>query len=206
MKNKKQAAKQGKLQFILRLILIVLLSLFLGGSVYSINAKRVMNNLLPMPFGVGSAVVLSGSMEPELSVNDLVFVRAAEDYEIGDVVVYQSNGELVIHRIIAASGTSFTTQGDSNDTPDPAIERSAVKGKLALAIPFLGLLVRGMQTLPGILAVVFLAVLLMRLSWRRERDASDAELEAIKAEIRRLKSLNQEETAQNEAEANPHQQ
>ena len=88
--NPEPAQMNGKTgRLIFRIALIVLLSVFIGTTVYTLNAKRVMHNALPMPFGVGSSVVLSGSMEPTLSVNDLVFIREADSYAEGDVVVYQ---------------------------------------------------------------------------------------------------------------------
>lgn len=188
MNDKKETASLKRRQFILRIFVIVLISFFLGLTVYTINAKRVLHNLLPMPFGVGTAVVLSGSMEPTLSVNDLVFVEAAPDYQTGDIVVYQSSQELIIHRIVAVDGEAFITRGDANNTEDPPIEASVIKGKLVFVIPFIGLLIRGLQTLPGILIVLVIAFLLLRMSWRKEKDASRQEQDTIKDEIRRLKS------------------
>lgn len=44
-------------------------------------------NQVPMPFGMGVAVVLSGSMESELITNDVIIVRETNDYAVGDVVV-----------------------------------------------------------------------------------------------------------------------
>ena len=64
--------------------------------------------------GLAPYVVLSGSMEPTLSVDDLVIVRAAEDYAVGDVVVYQSGHSLVIHRIVAMSSEGFDSMPWNN--------------------------------------------------------------------------------------------
>ncbi len=176
-------------RLIYRIVLIVLLSVFLGGSVYSLNARRVMRNALPMPFGVGASVVLSGSMEPTLSVNDLVIVRAAESYAEGDVVVYQSGSSLVIHRIVRVEDEYVVTKGDANNTEDDPVSLSAVKGRLAFAIPFLGLPVRLLQSTLGSVLVIVLIAALVSLSWRKERAEDDKKLDDIKEEIRRLKEL-----------------
>ena len=53
---------RGRIFF--RILMIVVISLVIGLSIYSWNARRVVGNSLPMPFGIGSSVVLSGSMEP----------------------------------------------------------------------------------------------------------------------------------------------
>ena len=176
-------------RLIYRIVLIVLLSVFLGGSVYSLNARRVMRNALPMPFGVGVSVVLSGSMEPTLSVNDLVIVRAAESYAEGDVVVYQSGSSLVIHRIVRVEDEYVVTKGDANNTEDDPVSLSAVKGRMAFAIPFLGLPVRLLQSTLGSVLVIVLIAALVSLSWRKERAEDDKKLDDIKEEIRRLKEL-----------------
>jgi signal peptidase len=176
-------------RLIYRIVLIVLLSVFLGGSVYSLNARRVMRNALPMPFGVGASVVLSGSMEPTLSVNDLVIVRAAESYAEGDVVVDQSGSSLVIHRIVRVEDEYVVTKGDANNTEDDPVSLSAVKGRMAFAIPFLGLPVRLLQSTLGSVLVIVLIAALVSLSWRKERAEDDKKLDDIKEEIRRLKEL-----------------
>ncbi len=176
-------------RLIYRIVLIVLLSVFLGGSVYSLNARRVMRNALPMPFGVGASVVLSGSMEPTLSVNDLVIVRAAESYAEGDVVVYQSGSSLVIHRIVRVEDEYVVTKGDANNTEDDPVSLSAVKGRMAFAIPFLCLPVRPLQITLGSVLVIVLIAALVSLSWRKERAEDDKKLDDIKEEIRRLKEL-----------------
>ena len=54
----------------LRRLVLVLLGLLMGLQIYFVNAGRVMGDPLPMPFGYGAAVVLSGSMEPTYSAAD----------------------------------------------------------------------------------------------------------------------------------------
>lgn len=186
-KREKEDRKTGRM--IYRIALIILLSVFLGGSVYSLNARRVMRNALPMPFGFGTSVVLTGSMEPTLSVNDLVVIRAADTYAVDDVVVYQSGSSLVIHRIVRVEDEYVVTRGDANNTEDDPVPLSAVKGRMAFSIPFLGLPVRMLQSPLGTILVIVLIAALMSLSWRNERAEHDKQLDEIKDEIRRLKEL-----------------
>lgn len=188
----KKNSKSGRLVY--RIVLIVLLSVFVGATIYSLNARRVLRNAMPMPFGFGASVVLSGSMEPTLSVNDLVVILAADDYSVGDIVVFQSGDSLVIHRVVETGEGYLVTRGDANNTADDAVDLSMVKGRMAFAIPFVGLLVRLLQTAPGTLAVIALAILLMNRSWKKEREEDERKLDDIKKEIRRLKE--QEEKKQ----------
>jgi hypothetical protein len=53
--------------------------------------------------------------------------------------------------------------------------------------PVVGGLVRILKTPAGTIVLLAAAFLLIELSYRREREEDDEEMEAIKAEIRRLK-------------------
>jgi signal peptidase len=170
-----------------RQLLLVLLAVVLGLKLYSWNAGSLAGNRMPMPFGCGASIVLSGSMEPALSVNDLVFIRQTQDIEPGDIIVYQSGGELVIHRVISRSGNQVITRGDANNVADDPVDVVSVKGKMIGRIPALGGLVRLIKTPAGTVTLLAAAILLMELSYRREREQHDDELEAIREEIRRLK-------------------
>lgn len=172
---------------ICRIVLLIFISLFIGISVYGWNAKNLVGNHLPMPFGYGSAVVLSGSMEPALSVNDWIIVKNTKSYEIGDMIVFQSGGDLIVHRVIAVDGETVQTKGDANTAPDTPIMRSQVKGKVIACIPGAGVLIRGIQSPAGIAVILAAAVFLMEASYRKDRQKDEDELERLKDEIRKLK-------------------
>jgi signal peptidase len=169
-----------------RTLLLVLISLTLGVNVYLWNAKRLVGNALPTPFGYGISVVLSGSMEPTLSVHDLVLIRETPAVETGDVVVYQSENELIIHRVISVGEDTLITQGDANSSADEPISRSAVKGVLVASVPHVGILVLALKNPVVVILLLAAAFLLMELSYRKEKRSDDRELEEIKAEIHRL--------------------
>lgn len=177
----------------LRRVLVILAGVILGLNLYHWNAASMAGNALPMPFGTGAAVVLSGSMSPALEVNDLIFVRENEQYEVGDIVVYQSGYELIVHRIIAKDGDTIITQGDANNVADAPIEIRAVKGKVIAHIPRAGLVVNALKTPVGILTVLIAAFALTELSFRKEKDKDEKQLEAIKEEIRRLREEQEKE-------------
>lgn len=179
--------KAGRI--VLRAVLILVISLTLGLTVYTWNAKRMMHNELPMPFGVGASVVLTGSMEPTLRVNDLVVVKRADEYNVGDIVVFQQGNQLIIHRIIEKNDeeAKITTKGDANNIDDGQIPVSAVKGKYSFRVPFVGLIVKGLKTVPGIIIVLSLSAFLMIRSWRNERMESDKDLDDLRKQIAELK-------------------
>ncbi|MDO4331671.1 MAG: signal peptidase I [Eubacteriales bacterium] len=170
-----------------RIVLLMILSLVIGAGVYRWNARNLMGNELPMPFGYGSAVVLSGSMEPALSVNDWIMIKETETYETGDIVVFQSEGELIVHRVIGIGHEMIQTKGDANLAADEPVALSCVKGKVIGRVPKAGVMINAVKSPPGIAVILIAAVFLMELSYRKDRERDDGELEKLKDEIRKLK-------------------
>jgi len=169
-----------------RYFVLAILAVLIGINVYSLNASRLAGNQVPMPFGYGASVVLSGSMEPALSVGDLLILKEADHYEKEDIVVYQSGTMAVVHRVIAIGEETAVTRGDANNANDEPIPVSAIKGKVIAAIPAVGNLVWAIKSPLGLIVTIALAVLLVELSFRSEKKEKDDEQEKIKAEIRRL--------------------
>lgn len=179
--------KKTKLLAILRRIVLALAAIVFGVRMYAWNAESLVGNRMPMPFGYGMAVVLSGSMEPALSVNDLIVAKETEEYAVGDMVVFQDGDSVVVHRVVTLDEETVQTRGDANNVADAPISRELVKGKVIAYIPGAGYVVNFLRTPVGIFAVLAAAVVLMELSYRKEKQKDDDELERIKAEIRKLK-------------------
>ena len=176
-----------KLKTALRLLLVSLAAAVIGVNFYAANAAKVVGNAIPMPFGVGSAVVLSGSMEPEISIGDLLFISEREGYEVGDVVVYQDGKMAVTHRIVSISGNEVITRGDANNTEDDPITLEQIKGEVVLAIPYVGSVVNAIKTPLGTICILALAIFLLERSFSAEKQQKKEELDAIRAEIEKLK-------------------
>lgn len=173
---------------ILRPILFVILSLVIGLTVYGWNARRLVGSGMAMPFGYGMAVVLSGSMEPELSVDDLIIVKDTGDYALRDVVVFPSDGSLVVHRIVDMADGKVLTQGDANSVPDEWMDPSRICGEVVGVIPGVGLAVNAIKSPVGIVVILAAVIFLLELSYRKERSGGQEDIEKIKEEIRRLRS------------------
>ena len=171
----------------MRRLLLIIGGLILGLNLYFANAGTILGNQLPMPFGYGMANVLSGSMEPTFSKGTLLLVKETQNVQEGDIVVYQSGRELIVHRVIALSEDEVTTQGDANNVADEPFARTQIKGKVIGWIPVLGSIMAMLKTPIAVIVILILAFILIEGSFRAQRDADDQELDAIKEEIRRLK-------------------
>ncbi len=186
-KNLKKHSKSSRLKNIIRVLLLVVCGTIIGFNVYLANANGLVGNKLPMPFGYGAAVVLSGSMEPELSKGDLIIVKETDSFSMNQVVVYQDGNSLVVHRIIELNDGSVTTKGDANNTLDDPIETSRISGEVVLSFPYVGNIVEFIKTPIGTIIVIALAIILMELPRLKEKQKDIDELEKIKEEIRKLK-------------------
>ena len=182
--------KAGRIAF--RVVLIVIISLTIGLTVYTWNSRKLLHDELPMPFGIGVSVVLTGSMEPTLEPNDLVVIKRAGSYSVGDIVVFQDGSSLVIHRIIEADEAEGTvvTKGDANSADDGNIPLENIKGKLSFSVPGVGKVIKALKSVPGIIITLTVAALLMFTSWNGEKKKSNSELDKLKEEIRKLKEEN----------------
>lgn len=185
MKEKK---KKHKYSALIRRIVLAILGILLGVNAYLANARSLAGNKLPMPFGFGVAVVLSGSMEPALSVNDVILVRESENYNINDIVVYDSGREMIVHRIEEQNGDTFTTKGDANNVSDEPISAEAIKGRVVFSIPYAGVAVKALRSPVGIIIIILISILLTEGSFRRKKESDENRIEEIKEEIRRLKA------------------
>lgn len=172
---------------LLRYLILGLLALIIGGNIFSLNASRLTGNQVPMPFGYGASVVLSGSMEPALSVGDLLILQEADAYFEGDMVVYQSGQMAVVHRVVSINEETAVTRGDANNSNDTPIPVTAIKGRVIASVPNVGRVVWAIKSPTGLIVTIALAVLLVELSYRDEKKDKIQEQEQLKAEIRKLK-------------------
>ena len=180
--------KKQTIKSIFRLVVLVLCGGILGVNLYLANANKLVGNQLPMPFGYGGAVVLSGSMEPVMSKGDLIIVSESKPYDINDIVVFQDKSSLVVHRVIAVDSDTITTKGDANNTEDNPVSKSAVKGTVVAVIPSVGTIVSFIKTPIGTILIVAAAIVLVELPYRRERQKDDERRQQIIDEINRLKN------------------
>ncbi len=169
-----------------RVILLAAMGIVIGSAVFNWNARTLAGDRMPMPLGYGASVVLSGSMEPELSVDDLVIVKKTDKINVGDVIVFQSEQDLIIHRVVKLDGDTVTTRGDANNRDDDPISRKNIKGVMVCAIPKVGVAVDFLRQPVVVVAILLAAFALTELSYRKEKDRDQDELEQLKAQIREL--------------------
>lgn len=186
-KTPKHQKKRFSKKTVFRYIVFSFIGIVLGLFVYTQNAKGLLKDKIPMPFGYGMSVVLSGSMESRLSVDDLVIIKATDNYKVNDIVLFQDGNSLVIHRIIEIDGDTVTTKGDANNTADEPINKSQIKGVLVYDIAGLGAVINIIKQPVSVFIILAAAFLLTEFSYRKEKDTDTEELDEIKKMIEELK-------------------
>lgn len=100
--------------------------------------------------------VISGSMEPEYSVGDLIYVKPVDvnTIQVGDPITFVLNEDLAVatHRVIEIDTEKqyFYTKGDVNEIPDAApVHFNNVIGVPQFSIPLLGYVSDFIQNPPG---------------------------------------------------------
>ena len=95
--------------------------------------------------GFYPTIVGSGSMQPSLNIGDIAIVTSTDPnkIEVGDVIQYWKQGEMILHRVIETrkteTGKIFITKGDANTEPDSEpVTPTQIRGKLVFTIPQVG--------------------------------------------------------------------
>ena len=105
-------------------------------------------------FGISPHVVTSESMDPELRVGSVVYVKEANSkyLEVGDIIVFKLADDLLAtHRIVEIideyGHLKFRTKGDANKTADASlVDEADVVGIVVFDIPYLGNVKRYMDS------------------------------------------------------------
>ena len=168
--------------------LVVLCAIFLMGS-----------RLL----GFRVFTIISGSMEPEYSVGDLIYVKPVDvdSIKVGDDITFILNEDLVVatHRVVRidAEKKHFYTKGLANEIEDnDPVHFNNVIGVPQFSIPKLGYVSDFVQHPPGMYIAIAVGAVLILLVFlpdiiRKKTPVPTAEAVAVQADIDKANEENQ---------------
>ncbi|MDO5569777.1 MAG: signal peptidase I [bacterium] len=169
--------KQNPIQYVLGVlsyalfILLFLIGIILLIYVADIKIREAKGDTTPPMFN--AYVVLTGSMKPNIDVNDVVITKKKGEgtLKIGDVITFVSadprySGVIITHRIvdvILENGVYFyRTKGDNNDSVDMTLtSHSNVVGKVFMTVPYLGYVQSFLATSRGWIIVILIPWLIV---------------------------------------------
>lgn len=160
--GKQKRRKQRKYRVRKRVILILIMGILMGSSIYLLLSRMAGDNQLWLPFGYGAANVLSGSMEPTFSEGTLLIIKEAKETKVGEIVVYQADEELIVHRVVSVEGDIIVTKGDANAVCDRPFRDSALRGKVIAWIPHAGVIANALENVVLVITALILVTVVVR--------------------------------------------
>ncbi len=140
---------------------------------------------VPRALGYEIYNVTSPSMEPEIPVGSVLYVKTVEPVELqeGDVIAFMSGAGVIAHRVVRNQTVEgeLTTKGDANAGEDlNAVPYEAVVGRVKSHFPVVGNLLGFLSSTVGKIYVIIIAACgaMLNLIAGRLRDrrrASDEE-------------------------------
>ena len=137
--QRKQKKRSKKIRIIVYIILIPILIC----NIILIIQSAIQPKETPELVGIKSYVIISGSMQPELNIGDIVIVKKVEDLQEGDIISFRQGQSVITHRINKIMDENgeivYQTKGDNNNIEDSGtITDSVIEGKVIYKIPKLG--------------------------------------------------------------------
>lgn len=140
-----------------------------------ITASLIIMKLMgetPSLFGYNFYLIASGSMEPSLQTGDIILSKKVDNTElkISDVVTYQGEsgelkGKLITHQIVKMyeeDGEKYiVTKGTANSIEDPAIKEDQVVSVMKTKLPFMGQVLKVINTPLGFLVLIILPLAIL---------------------------------------------
>lgn len=190
----------------LKVALIMILLLILTINIYVMIQAKAKPNSVPSVFGYKPFIVLSGSMESEIYVGDLVFVKEVESskLQVNDIIAFRNSDDLVTtHRIInivnTDEGRCFETKGDNNNIKDENIICSEkIEGKYQSKISKVGNIILFIQEPLGfavmMLSLLIICIFIYLLSNKKiNNQISDDEIKEFE-EFKKVKKQQEKQT------------
>lgn len=161
---KNKIEKQKKIKKILKCILYpiaIFIVICAMDIIYQKTIKKEDNINL---FGFRPYIVLSGSMEPNLQVGDIVVSKqvSKEQVEIGDIITFEDeSGATITHRvvdIIIKDGEKlYQTKGDNNNAKDIGlVSIENIKGKYTFKMSGVGKIITQVVTPTGLIVIILI--------------------------------------------------
>lgn len=186
-------------------ILILLIPILLISLVILINSY-IRPDQVPSFLGWKPFIVLSGSMETQISAGDIVVVKQVDTNTLkqGDIIAFKENEIVITHRIdeiVQENGTTkYITKGDNNNSQDVGyVLPEQVEGKFEFKIARLGNLAMFIQTPLGMVVCLSIPILILVVLQLKD-SKKDKELitqktnkqKEMEEEIEKLKKQNEE--------------
>ena len=189
---KKRIDKEKKKKKIIAIIVYILLTPVMIYNISLIISSILKPNKTPSFLGIKTYVIISGSMEPNISVGDIVIARNIKNEErelkIGDIISFRSGHSVITHRIVNIEKDKngvlrIRTKGDSNNTEDGVdIIINNIEGKVIAVIPKIGSIVRLLHDRTVLMIFLVVVYIYIIKSFKKNQRKNNRRLKRLKFE------------------------
>lgn len=166
---KEKKARSYKIHIFINNLFIPIMAILLVLCVYIVFQKVILKKSKIDIFGYSSYIVLTGSMEPVISPNDMVICKvpnSSSEINKGDIITFYlgNESESITHRVInviTKNGEKYyQTKGDHNNSIDSElISYKNIQGVYCFKISKIGWLLTKCLTGTGLIVVFLLLVI-----------------------------------------------
>ncbi len=179
---------ENRIRNILYGIMYAVLIIIMVYNISLIAQSILKPNKTPSFLGVKTYVIISGSMEPNIEIGDIVVVKAEENLDIGDVISYRKGQSVITHRITQINKNEngeieYKTQGDNNNVEDEeSIKPSNIEGKVIKIVPKLGNVTLILQNKVIIIFIFIIFYIYVSRNYKKNKKVNERHLKRLKYE------------------------
>lgn len=179
---------ENRIRNILYGIMYAVLIIIMVYNISLIAQSILKPNKTPSFLGVKTYVIISGSMEPNIEIGDIVVGKAEENLDIGDVISYRKGQSVITHRITQINKNEngeieYRTQGDNNNVEDEeSIKPSNVEGKVIKIVPKLGKVTLILQNKVIIIFIFIIFYIYVSRNYKKNKKVNERHLKRLKYE------------------------
>ena len=179
---------ENRIRNILYGIMYAVLIIIMVYNISLIAQSILKPNKTPSFLGVKTYVIISGSMEPNIEIGDIVVVKAEENLDIGDVISYRKGQSVITHRITQINKNEngeieYKTRGDNNNVEDEeSIKPSNIEGKVIKIVPKLGNVTLILQNKVIIIFIFIIFYIYVSRNYKKNKKVNERHLKRLKYE------------------------
>lgn len=155
------------IKFLTKVIYVVLIMLIILSSIMLIQLQLHPDET-PSILGMKMFCIISGSMSPEIKIDDIIVVKQVGINEIqpNDIICFKIDDETITHRIINAKTDEnnelhYITKGDANNVEDEfKVKYKDLEGKYIFKIPKLGKIIILLQNKFTLITILIILIIL----------------------------------------------
>lgn len=185
----KRKNREIKIKNIIYVIMYCFLVIIMTYNISLIMQSLINPNKTPSFFGIKTYVIISGSMEPNINIGDMVITKSKEnELKVGDIISYRKGQSVITHRISQIienenGETTYRTKGDNNNAEDgEEIYLKDIEGKVVKVVPKIGKVSLLLQNKIIIIMIILIFYIYLSRNYKKNKKINTRHIKRLKYE------------------------